>query len=106
MVEAKVSFFAYMKRFDLFNVKCAFNTAGADIICLNFPEISRAWNFNIHEVGGTQDVEICIKFNVELEDKDFFKVKRGFDKCGAEIIGKDFPELWDIGYFTIEKTER
>lgn len=103
MVEAKISFFAYVKRFDLFNVKCAFNTAGADIICLNFPEISRAWDFKVYETNGIQDVEICVKFCIELEDKDFPEVKRGFDKCGAEIIGKDFPELWDIGYFNVER---
>ena len=105
MIEARVSFFAYVKRFDLFNVKCAFHTAGADIISLNFPEISRAWNFKVHETNGIQDVEICVKFCIELEDKDFFEVKRGFDKCGAEIIGKDFPELWDIGYFHVERVE-
>lgn len=103
MIETRVSFFACVKRFDLLNVKCAFNTAGADIICLNFPEISKAWNFKVHEVSGTQDVEICVKFCIELEDKDFSEVKHGFDKCGAEIISKDFPELWDIGYFNVER---
>ena len=107
MVEVKVSFLAYVKRFDLFNVKCAFNTAGADIISLNFPEISRVWNFKVHETNDNknQNREICVKFNAELEDKDFAEVRRGFDKCGAEIIGEDFPELWDIGYFNVERVE-
>ena len=32
----------------------------------------------------------------------FRSVKRGFNKCGADIISNEFPELQDIGGFEVD----
>lgn len=47
--------------------------------------------------------EIKVVFYANVEDHDYQKVKKGFSKCGAEIIESEFPELKDIGYFSVEE---
>lgn len=47
--------------------------------------------------------EIKITFYAYVNEEDFDEVKQAFGKSGAEIIGEEFPELKDIGYFKVEE---
>ncbi len=49
--------------------------------------------------------EIKISFYANIDENDLNIVERAFNKCGAEIIGDEFPELENIGCFEIEIME-
>lgn len=48
---------------------------------------------------------IEISFKAEINDDDYTDVKRGFEKCGAEIISNEFPEMLDIWNFKVEQVK-
>lgn len=46
--------------------------------------------------------EIKVSFYADVEEKKMDDVLRAFNKCGAYIIGSEFPELMDVGCFDVE----
>ena len=47
--------------------------------------------------------EIKVVFYANVEADDYQKVVKDFDKYGAKIVGDEFPELKDIGNFSVEE---
>ena len=46
--------------------------------------------------------EIKVSFYADVEEKKMDYVLRAFNKCGAEIITNEFPELLNVGSFDVE----
>ncbi len=46
--------------------------------------------------------EIKVSFYADVEEKKMDYVLRAFNKCGADVIGSEFPELLNIGCFDVE----
>ena len=49
--------------------------------------------------------EIKISFYADVNEKDMEEVTRVFNKCGAEIIEHNLPELRNIGFFEVSEVE-
>jgi len=46
--------------------------------------------------------EIKVSFYADVEENGLDEVLRAFNKCGADIIRGDFPELLNVGCFDVE----
>ena len=44
-----------------------------------------------------------ISFLAEANKEDLKEIEKGFQKYGAEIVAKEFPEMENIGNFHIEE---
>jgi len=46
--------------------------------------------------------KIRVSFYADVDEKKMNDVFKGFNKCGAEIITNEFPELLNVGSFDVE----
>lgn len=49
------------------------------------------------------NMEIQVSFRAQVNAENYAEAKKGFDKYGAEIVSKEFPELQSIGSFKVEQ---
>ena len=45
--------------------------------------------------------EIKVTFYADVDEKDYAEVVKALEKCGAEIITNELPELFSIGLFDV-----
>lgn len=45
--------------------------------------------------------EIKITFYADVEEKDYAEVVKALEKCGAEMITNELPELFSVGLFDV-----
>jgi len=50
--------------------------------------------------------EIKVSFYADVDEKKFDDVLRAFNKCGANIIGGEFPELLNVGCFDMRVIDK
>lgn len=48
-------------------------------------------------------MEIKVSFVADVKPENLEKVRRAFNKCGADIISEEFPELKNIDTFDVRK---
>ena len=107
--ELTIKFYADIEEKNIKAVDEGLQKSGAYIIVDNFPELSNIGNFNIKILGDSKTndkKEIEIIFYANVDKNDLQSVKRGFQKCGADIITENFPELSNIGYFQIFESRK